>query len=84
MPEERALAAALAFQGDLAAQALARGDYVAALRQLATLRPAVDAFFDKVMVMAEDPDIRQNRLAVLDDLRRRFLSIADIGLLQPA
>lgn len=84
MPEERALAAALAFQGDHAAQALARGDYVAALRQLATLRPAVDAFFDKVMVMADDPDIRHNRLAVLDDLRRRFLSIADIGLLQPA
>jgi glycyl-tRNA synthetase beta chain len=44
----------------------------------------VDAFFDKVMVMAEDPDIRHNRLAVLDDLRRRFLLIADIGLLQPA
>jgi glycyl-tRNA synthetase beta chain len=84
MPEERALAAALAFQGDIAAQKLRAGDYVGALRQLATLRPAVDAFFDKVMVMAEDPDIRHNRLAVLDDLRRRFLSIADIGLLQPA
>ncbi len=84
MPEERALAAALSFQGDLAAQKLRSGDYVGALRQLATLRPAVDAFFDKVMVMAEDPDIRHNRLAVLDDLRRRFLLIADIGLLQPA
>ncbi|MFO0028038.1 MAG: glycine--tRNA ligase subunit beta [Pseudomonadota bacterium] len=84
MPEERALAAALSFQGDLAAQKLRSGDYVGALRQLSTLRPAVDAFFDKVMVMAEDPDIRHNRLAVLDDLRRRFLLIADIGLLQPA
>lgn len=84
MHEERALAAALSFQGDLAAQKLRSGDYVGALRQLATLRPAVDAFFDKVMVMADDPDIRHNRLAVLEDLRRRFLSIADIGLLQAA
>jgi glycyl-tRNA synthetase beta chain len=84
MVEERALAAALAFQGDHAQQKLAGGDYVGALRQLATLAPAVDAFFDKVMVMADDPDIRANRLAVLADLRRRFLSIADIGLLQPA
>ncbi|MFN9738855.1 MAG: glycine--tRNA ligase subunit beta [Pseudomonadota bacterium] len=84
MPEERALAAALSFQGDLAAQKLRSGDYVGALRQLSTLRPAVDAFFDKVMVMAEDPDIRHNRMAVLDDLRSRFLLIADIGLLQPA
>jgi glycyl-tRNA synthetase beta chain len=83
MPEERALAAALAFQGDHAQQKLAAGDYIGALRQLATLAPAVDAFFDKVMVMADDPDIRANRLAVLADLRRRFLSIADIGLLQP-
>jgi glycyl-tRNA synthetase beta chain len=82
MVEERALAAALAFQGDHAQQKLAGGDYVGALRQLATLAPAVDAFFDKVMVMADDPDIRANRLAVLADLRRRFLSIADIGLLQ--
>jgi glycyl-tRNA synthetase beta chain len=84
MAEERALAAALAFQGDHAQQKLAAGDYVGALRQLATLKPAVDAFFDKVMVMADDPDIRANRLALLADLRRRFLSIADIGLLQPA
>lgn len=84
MVEERALAAALAFQGDLSRGKLAAGDYVAALRHLATIRPAVDAFFDKVMVMADDPDIRANRLALLADLRQRFLSIADIGLLQPA
>jgi glycyl-tRNA synthetase beta chain len=84
MVEERALAAALAFQGDLARGKLAAGDYVSALRHLATIRPAVDAFFDKVMVMADDPDIRANRLALLADLRQRFLSIADVGLLQPA
>ena len=64
-------------------QALGRRDYVAALRALASLRPAIDAFFDQVMVMVEDEDMRQNRLALLADLRRRFLAIADIGLLQP-
>ncbi len=83
-PEERTLAATLDFEGGKATQALGRRDYVAALRALASLRPAVDAFFDKVMVMVEDEDVRQNRLALLDDLRRRFLAIADIGLLQPA
>jgi glycyl-tRNA synthetase beta chain len=83
MVEERSLAAALAYQGDIAQTKLSCGDYVGALKQLSTLKPAVDAFFDKVMVMAEDPDIRANRLGLLHDLRQRFLSIADIGLLQP-
>ncbi len=83
-PEERTLAATLEFEGGKAMQALGRRDYVAALRALASLRPAIDAFFDKVMVMVEDEDMRQNRLALLADLRRRFLAIADIGLLQPA
>ncbi|HQW64882.1 MAG TPA: glycine--tRNA ligase subunit beta [Pseudomonadota bacterium] len=82
-PEERTLAATLEFEGGKAMQALGRRDYVAALRALASLRPAIDAFFDKVMVMVEDEDMRQNRLALLADLRRRFLAIADIGLLQP-
>jgi glycyl-tRNA synthetase beta chain len=83
-PEERTLAATLEFEGGKATQALGRRDYVAALRALAALRPAIDAFFDKVMVMDEDEDTRQNRLALLADLRRRFLAIADIGMLQPA
>ncbi|HQX23879.1 MAG TPA: glycine--tRNA ligase subunit beta [Pseudomonadota bacterium] len=82
-PEERTLAATLEFEGGKAMQALGRRDYVAALRALASLRPAIDAFFDQVMVMVEDEDMRQNRLALLADLRRRFLAIADIGLLQP-
>jgi glycyl-tRNA synthetase beta chain len=80
--EERTLAAALDFQGGLADQALAKRDYVAALRQLAALRAPVDAFFDKVMVMVDDAALRANRLRLLDALRRRFLAIADIGLLQ--
>jgi glycyl-tRNA synthetase beta chain len=81
-PEERALAAALGFHGDSAERALAKRDYVAALKALAQVRSAVDGFFDKVMVMVEDPDVRHNRLAVLHDLHRRFLAIADIALLQ--
>jgi glycyl-tRNA synthetase beta chain len=83
-PEERALAAALGFHGDIAEQALAKRDYVGALKALAQVRGPVDAFFDKVMVMVEDADIRHNRLAVLHDLQRRFLAIADIALLQSA
>ncbi len=80
-PEERALAAALSFQGEHAQQALARRDYVGAMKQLAGLRAPVDAFFDKVMVMADDVAVRRNRLALLNDLRKRFMSIADISVL---
>ena len=50
-------------------------------RALADLREPVDAFFDEVMVMADDPALRQNRLALLKALRELFLQIADISLL---
>jgi glycyl-tRNA synthetase beta chain len=80
-PEERALAAALRFQGDIAQQALMKRDYVAALKQLASLRAPIDAFFEQVMVMADDPRVRANRLALLSDLRQRFMTIADISVL---
>jgi glycyl-tRNA synthetase beta chain len=56
--------------------------YVAVLRRLATLREPVDRFFDNVMVMADDAARRDNRLALLASLRRMFLQIADISLLQ--
>ena len=42
----------------------------------------MDAFFDQVMVMAEDPAVRQNRLALLNQTRALFLEVADISLLQ--
>ncbi len=58
------------------------GNYAAALQALASLRPAVDAFFDKVMVMAEDTALRQNRLALLTNLSNLFLGAADISKLQ--
>jgi glycyl-tRNA synthetase beta chain len=58
------------------------GNYAAALQALASLRPAVDAFFDKVMVMAEDTTLRHNRLALLNNLSNLFLGAADISKLQ--
>jgi glycyl-tRNA synthetase beta chain len=57
--------------------------YTEALSSLAELRPAVDAFFDKVMVNAEDEKIRANRHALLRELSALFLNIADISHLVP-
>ena len=57
-------------------------DYTAALRRLAGLRDSVDAFFDGVMVMAEDPELRRNRLGLLAIVEGLFLDIADISKLQ--
>jgi glycyl-tRNA synthetase beta chain len=64
---------------------LAQGNrYVDMLRTLAALRAPVDAFFDQVMVMADDAATRRNRVALLAGLRRLFLQVADISLLQGA
>lgn len=60
----------------------AQGDYQAALNCLASLREPVDQFFDQVMVMADDPAIRTNRLALLASLQALFLHTADIAQLQ--
>ena len=61
--------------------ATARREYTAALGQLAQLRPAVDGFFDQVMVNAEDPKLRANRLALLAGLRELFGGVADLSRL---
>jgi glycyl-tRNA synthetase beta chain len=63
---------------------LERRDYSGVLSQLAKLREPVDSFFDQVMVMAEDPEVRNNRLALLHSLRRLFINVADISQLAPA
>ena len=60
----------------------AAGDYTAALAQLARLKEPVDAFFDSVMVMADDPAVRRNRLTLLWQLRQLFLRVADVSQLQ--
>ena len=59
------------------------GDYLPGLEQLAQLRPAVDAFFDEVMVMADDPAIKNNRLALLEELLQCFRQVADFSRIQP-
>jgi glycyl-tRNA synthetase beta chain len=83
-PAEQALfAAAQQARTDTLYQLESR-DYTGALQRLAQLRPEVDAFFDSVMVMAEDPAVRQNRLGLLALLEGLFLDIADISKLQSA
>ncbi len=57
-------------------------DYTPALTALAALRAPIDAFFDNVMVMAEDAAIKQNRLRLLAQLRALFMSVADVSVLQ--
>ncbi|MEQ1739640.1 MAG: DALR anticodon-binding domain-containing protein, partial [Methyloglobulus sp.] len=61
---------------------LEKKDYQAALSRLAKTEPAVNAFFDKVMVMSDDLDLRARRLALLSMLSDQFLQIADISKLQ--
>ncbi len=58
------------------------GDYTPALTRLAALRDSVDTFFDKVMVMVDDDDLRSNRLALLRNLNSLFLRVADLSRLQ--
>ena len=57
-------------------------EYVAVCQQLAGLRQVVDEFFDAVMVMAEEPELRRNRLALLVQMRQLFLQVADFSCLQ--
>jgi glycyl-tRNA synthetase beta chain len=66
---------------DAVAEATARREYTGALGQLAQLRPAVDAFFDSVMVMDEDLGLRANRLALLAQLQSLFAGVADLSRL---
>jgi glycyl-tRNA synthetase beta chain len=53
------------------------GDYREALRRMASVRPALDAFFDKVLVMAEEEDLKANRLALVKSLASLFAGLAD-------
>ena len=80
-PAEKALHEALAGALPDVERALGKRDYAAALARLAQLRPAVDAFFDGVMVNADDPALRNNRLALLAQLRGLFTRIADLSCL---
>jgi glycyl-tRNA synthetase beta chain len=78
---ERDLAAALESARHATDDALGAGDYAAVLARLAQLQSPVDAFFENVLVNAEDPAVRANRLALLAQLKAQFSTVADIALL---
>ena len=79
---EKALAESVEVMTEALEPAFATGNYQEALSKLADLREPVDAFFDNVMVMADDEALKKNRLTLLNNLRNLFLQIADISLLQ--
>jgi glycyl-tRNA synthetase beta chain len=80
-PAEKALFVALGEIAPRADAAFAAGDYTASLQALAALREPVDAFFDQVMVNADDPALKSNRLALLNQLHRTMNRVADISRL---
>jgi glycyl-tRNA synthetase beta chain len=78
-PEEKALAAAIVKAEDEVAAALKTENFEAAMRAIATLRAPVNAFFEKVTVNADDKVLRENRLKLLDRIRKATLSVADFS-----
>lgn len=80
-PEERALYEALGVAAGEADAAVAIEDFAGAMASLAALRPPVDAFFDKVLVNAGEPELRANRLRLLNAIREATLTVADFSRL---
>ena len=81
LPAEKALHQALQEAEPVVAAALHNRDYAEALEHLATLRPAIDAFFADVMVNDPDPALRANRLALVSRIRQAFMGVADLSYL---
>lgn len=81
---EKRLAEAVAAKATAVPPLYQERRYADALAELASLRKPVDDFFDQVMVMADDESLRNNRLALLTQLRGLFLQVADISLLAPS
>ena len=63
-------------------QAVKKEDFVAAMRAMAKLRPAVDAFFDKVTVNVDDKALRENRLKLLNQIREATAAVADFSKIE--
>ncbi|MCD0420030.1 glycine--tRNA ligase subunit beta [Rubrivivax sp. JA1024] len=80
--EEKALAAAIDRAKADAGAAVAKEDFAAAMTAMAGLRPAVDAFFDKVTVNADDKAVRANRLKLLNEIRAATRAVADFSKIQ--
>jgi glycyl-tRNA synthetase beta chain len=78
---ERALHEALRETSQTASKLSAAGDFTGCLKSLAVLKSPIDRFFDKVMVMVDDPALRRNRLALLSELRGEMNRLADISRL---
>ena len=79
LPEEKTLAHVLDAAASHAREHVLREDFAGAMGVLAELRPAVDAFFDKVTVNDADPALRANRLKLLSGLRRAVDEVADFS-----
>lgn len=82
LDEEKALAKAIGEVGTDAGAAVAREDFAAAMTAMAKLRPAVDAFFDKVKVNDDDAAIRENRLRLLNEIRSATRAVADFSKIE--
>ncbi|MGX9426808.1 MULTISPECIES: glycine--tRNA ligase subunit beta [Bradyrhizobium] len=80
--EEKALAQAIDQVKREASSAVAAEDFAGAMSVMATLRPAVDAFFDKVKVNDDDPQVRENRLKLLNEIRAATRAVADFSKIQ--
>jgi glycyl-tRNA synthetase beta chain len=81
-PEEKSLASAVASAKKDASAAVGKEDFAAAMGALAKLRPAVDAFFDKVKVNADDAKVRENRLKLLNEIREATRAVADFSKIE--
>jgi glycyl-tRNA synthetase beta chain len=82
LDEEKALATAIAGVGPEASSAVAKEDFAGAMTAMAKLRPAVDAFFDKVKVNDDDAAVRENRLKLLNEIRAATRAVADFSKIQ--
>jgi len=82
IPEEKALAGAIDQVKAEASGAVAKEDFASAMSAMAKLRPAVDAFFDKVKVNDDDPKIRENRLKLLNEIRSATRAVADFSKIE--
>ncbi|MFB9264874.1 glycine--tRNA ligase subunit beta [Bradyrhizobium erythrophlei] len=82
LDEEKALAKAIAQAKSEASAAVAKEDFAAAMSAMAKLRPAVDAFFDKVKVNDDDPKVRENRLKLLNEIRAATRAVADFSRIE--
>lgn len=82
LPEEKALAVAIDQVKGEAGGAVAKEDFAAAMSAMAKLRPAVDAFFDKVKVNDDEPKVRENRLKLLNEIRAATRAVADFSKIE--